>query len=140
MTTPASLEREHTLATAVARYDQLRARDLLASAADHVNDSPAGPAPLSRQDALELLALSETIARKAGYGQQLTVRTARMAGASWAQIGAALGTSKQAAWEAHGRWIDRQSEQHGHRDYEGMDDQEAAAARDLAGKAEEQEL
>jgi hypothetical protein len=136
MTTPASLEREHTLATAVARYDQLCARDLLASAADDVNDGSASPAPLSRQDALELLALSETIARKAGYGQQLTVRTARMAGASWAQIGAALGTSKQAAWEAHGRWIDRQSEQHGHRDYEGMDDQEAAAARDLAGQAE----
>jgi hypothetical protein len=48
------------------------------------------------------------IARKAGYGRQLDVRSARSAGASWAQIGAALRTSKQSAWEAHTRWIDGQ--------------------------------
>ncbi len=30
MTTPASLEQQYTLATAVARYDELRMRDLLA--------------------------------------------------------------------------------------------------------------
>jgi len=36
MTTPAGLDRQHTLATAVARYDQLRMRDLLA---------PSGLAP-----------------------------------------------------------------------------------------------
>ena len=33
MTTPASLERQHTLATAVARFDELRMRDLLAPGA-----------------------------------------------------------------------------------------------------------
>jgi hypothetical protein len=64
--------------------------------------------PLTREEALELLALGEVIARKAGYGRQLTVRTARAAGASWSQIGAALGTTKQSAWETHTRWIDDQ--------------------------------
>jgi hypothetical protein len=84
-------------------------RDLLAPGAD---DLPAEeqpePGPLSRQEALELLALSEAIARNAAYGRQLTVRSARAAGASWTQIGAALGTTKQSAWEAHSRWIDQQ--------------------------------
>jgi len=85
-----------------------------------------------------LLALSEVIARKAGYGRQLTVRSARVAGASWSQIGAALGTSKQSAWEAHSRWIDQQAELHGRIGYKGMDDQQAAAARALAGTADEE--
>ena len=134
MTTPANLERQHTLATAVARYDELRMRDLLTPGAE---DLPAGeqpePGPLSQQEALELLALSELIARKAAYGRQLTVRSARAAGASWTQIGAALGTTKQSAWEAHNRWIDQQA---GHRSPYGhlsMDSQQAAAARALAG-------
>jgi hypothetical protein len=113
-------ERQFTLLTATARYDELRTREALAS--------------LSRDEALELLALSEVIARKAGYGRQLSVRSARSAGASWSQIGAALGTSKQAAWEAHGRWIDDQAEQHRRSGYEGLDDQEAATARALAGQ------
>jgi hypothetical protein len=53
--------------------------------------------------------------------------------ASWSQIGAALGTSKQAAWEAHCRWIDDQAEQHRRRGYEGLADADVAAARTLAG-------
>ena len=134
MTTPASLEHQYTLATAVARYDELRMRDLLAPGAD---DLPAeeqpGPGPLSRQETLELLALSEVIARKAAYGRQLTVRSARAAGASWTQIGAALGTSKQSAWEAHCRWIDQQASHRSPYGHLGMDGQQAAAARALAG-------
>jgi hypothetical protein len=94
----------------------------------------AGAAPLTRDEALELLALSEVIARKASYGRQLTVRSARWAGASWSQIGAALGTTKQAAWEAHSRWIDRQAEQHRRSGYQGLDADDAAAARALAGQ------
>jgi hypothetical protein len=134
--TPASLEREHTLATAVARYDELRTRDLLAPrAAGLVRDDPAGTIPLAKQEALELLALAEVIARKAGYGRQLTVRSARAAGASWSEIGSALGTSKQSAWEAHTRWIGQQAGQHGQIGYAGLDDAEAAAARRLAGDA-----
>ena len=53
-----------------------------------------------------MLALGELIARKAGYGRQLGVRSARRAGASWTDIGRALGSSKQAAWETHNRWLD----------------------------------
>ena len=134
MTTPASLEHQYTLATAVARYDELRMRDLLAPG---VEDLPAedqlGPGPLSRQEALELLALSELIARKAAYGRQLTVRSARAAGASWTQIGAALGTTKQSAWEAHNRWIDQQASHRSAYGHLSMDSQQAAAARALAG-------
>jgi hypothetical protein len=109
MTTPAGLDRQYTLATAVARYDQLRMRDLLAppGLAPDPADDPAA-APLSQQEALELLALSEVIVRKAACGRQLTVRAARAAGASWSQIGAALGTTKQAAWDSHNRWLEDQ--------------------------------
>ena len=92
MVTPEEAERQHTLRTATARFDDLRLRDTL------------GADPLNRDEALELLALGEVIARKASYGRQITVRSARTAGASWTQIGAALGTTKQAAWESHLRW------------------------------------
>jgi hypothetical protein len=106
MWTPDELERQHTLQTAVARYDTLRTRDALASPNDE--GEPVAAPPLSKEETLELLALGELIARKAGYGRQLGVRSARSAGASWSQIGAALGTTKQSAWEAHARWIDEQ--------------------------------
>jgi hypothetical protein len=124
MTTPDALEGRFTLLTAAARYDTLRTRDALADAAR----------PLGRDEALELLALGEVIARKAGYGRQLSVRSARAAGASWAQIGAALGVTKQAAWEAHSRWIADQAEQHRRSGYEGLSESQVAAARSLAGQ------
>lgn len=60
---------------------------------------------LNLDETLEMLALSEVLVRKASYGRQATVRAARAAGASWTQIGTALGTTKQAAWEAHQRWL-----------------------------------
>jgi hypothetical protein len=111
MTTPEDVERQHTLLTATARFDQLRLRDALAPGPAVDGGAPdAGGATLTRQEALELLALGEVIARKAGYGRQLAVRSARAAGASWAQIGAALGTTKQSAWEAHARWLDAQGD------------------------------
>jgi hypothetical protein len=134
MTTPDALDREHTLATAIARYDELRMHDLLTSGgAEPADSGQTALPPLSRHEALELLALSEVIARKAAYGRQLTVRSARAAGASWSQIGAALGTAKQSAWEAHSRWIDQQAAQHGQPGHEGMNPQQAEAARALAG-------
>jgi hypothetical protein len=132
MTTPDALDREHTLATAVARHNELRLRDVLAPGAAESADS-SQPGALSQQEALELLALSEVIARKAAYGRQLTVRSARAAGASWSQIGAALGTARQSAWEAHSRWIDQQAAQHGQQGHEGMSPVQAEAARVLAG-------
>ncbi|WP_422771569.1 hypothetical protein ACN28C_34070 [Plantactinospora sp. WMMC1484] len=114
MTSPDELERRFTLLTASARYDQLRLRESLAPPADEPPQEPLDERddpearPLSREEALELLALSEVIVRKASYGRQLTVRTARAAGASWTQIGAALATSKQSAWETHARWLAEQ--------------------------------
>ncbi|RSM44967.1 hypothetical protein DMB66_51765 [Actinoplanes sp. ATCC 53533] len=128
MTTPDELEQQHTLSTATTRYDELRMRDALAAMAQD-----AGNPALSREETLELLALSEVVIRKAGYGRQAMVRSARSSGASWNQIGAALGTSKQAAWETHNRWIEDQARQHELTGYEGLSPDEASSARGLAG-------
>ncbi|MBT2206678.1 MULTISPECIES: hypothetical protein [Actinomadura] len=125
MITADALEKEVTLPGAAARHDDLWMRDAV------------GESPLRRDEALELLALGEVIARKAVYGRQLAVRSARASGASWSQIGAALGISKQAAWEAHGRWIDDQAEQNRETGYEGLDEDQTAAARALAGDVDD---
>lgn len=117
--TPDSLEAQHTLATAATRYDELRTQEVLASGAVGSSDDRDALAagdlsravPLTAEEALELLALGEVIARKTASGRQLAVRSAREAGASWSQIGAALGVTKQSAWEAHSRWIDQQVSQ-----------------------------
>ncbi|MER5472900.1 hypothetical protein ABZX90_26540 [Streptomyces sp. NPDC002935] len=129
-TTPQSIEAQYTLLTAVARLDELRVRDSLAGAG---SDAEA----LDRAGLLELLALSEVVARKAAYGRQLTVRAARESGASWSQIGAALGTSKQAAWEAHTRWIDAQAAVYGEPGRLGFDEEDVARARAVAGEPDE---
>jgi hypothetical protein len=128
MTTPESIEPQYTLLTAVSRLDELRVREVMGG-------SGATDAP-DRAELLELLALSEVVARKASYGRQLTVRAAREAGASWSQIGAALGTSKQAAWEAHTRWIDGQAAAHGKPGQMGFDAADVAEARAVAGEPE----
>ena len=131
MATPDVTSAHPTLLSAAARFDQLSMRDALASMAEE--DAPGSSHPLTMQEALELLALGEVIARKAAYGRQLTVRSARAAGASWSQIGAGLGISKQAAWEAHSQWIEDQAEQHRRDGYGGMDVDMADTARTLAG-------
>jgi hypothetical protein len=130
MTTPQNIEPQHTLRTAVARLDELRTRESLAGFG---SDAEA----LDRAGLLELLALSEVVARKAAYGRQLTVRAAREAGASWTEIGAALGMTKQAAWEAHTRWIDAQAEVFGKPGRMGFDEEDVAEARALAGEPDE---
>jgi hypothetical protein len=138
MVGPDELDTELTLRTAVARYERLRTLEFMAD-----DDSPddesalsAAGGGLTQGQALELLALSEVIARKAGYGRQLTVRAARRAGASWSAIGQALGTTKQAAWEAHTRWIDDQARQHEATGHSGLDELQVARARRLAGRPE----
>lgn len=137
MPTADELETRHTLLTAVTHYDDLRMRDTLAATAarmnlDHPERTIEAPA-LGKDDALQLLALGEAIIRKARYGRQLAVRSARAAGASWSQIGEALGMSKQAAWEAHSRWIDALAAAHRHREDEGPDDARGKDARRLTG-------
>nr|WP_296065905.1 hypothetical protein [uncultured Actinoplanes sp.] len=130
---PDELERQHTLSTATTRYDELRMRDALAAMSGTPDSRTPPETPLTRDEALEMIALSEVVIRKAGYGRQAMVRTARAAGASWTQIGAALGSSKQAAWEAHNRWIEEQVRQHERTGYEGFDVEQADQARGLAG-------
>jgi hypothetical protein len=135
MTNPQELAAQHTLRTAVTRYDDLRTRDALADR----TDDDSGVAPLSQSEVLEMLALSQVIASKAGYGQQLAVRSAREAGASWSAIGRALEVSKQSAWEAHARWIEDQAAQHRDSDHAGLDDLAVARARRLAGRPDERD-
>jgi hypothetical protein len=129
MASPDELESTHTLSTATTRYDDLRMRDALAAMGDD-----GGAPPLSREESLELLALSEVVVRKAGYGRQAMVRSARSAGASWTQIGTALGTTKQAAWEAHNRWLEEQARQHARTGYQGLDPEQVDEARRQAGQ------
>jgi hypothetical protein len=133
MTSPEDVERQHTLRTAVERYEELRAREILADSADGNAPDVAEAERLPAAEVLELLALSEVIARKAGYGQQLAVRTARAAGASWAAIARAVGVSKQAAWEEHTRWIDAQAQQSGRPGHTGLDPGEIDRLRRSAG-------
>jgi hypothetical protein len=129
MTLLDDLEHRTTLTAAVARYESLRRRDSQVEFSDADEHAVA----LTRGEMLELLALGEIIARKASYGRQLVVGQAREAGASWAQIGQALGVTRQSAWEAHTRWIDAQAAQHQVNDYEGLDDEAADEARRRAG-------
>ncbi|TYP86801.1 hypothetical protein [Blastococcus xanthinilyticus] len=131
MTDLSELERRYTLAAAVARLEELRTREAVADPEQPGQDALP---TLRREESLELLALQELVARKAGYGRQLTVRTARAAGASWAEIGEALGTTRQAAWEAHQRWIDGQAAQFGAVGQIGFDPADTDAARALAGE------
>ena len=129
MTDVEQWERELTLTGAVARFEELRLREALADP----DSSAAGAGGPTRAELLEALALGEAIRRKAAYGRQLTVRAARAAGASWAEIGRALGISRQSAWELHQRWIDGQAAGHGRTGEIGFDPDEARAARALAG-------
>ncbi len=122
MTSPADLESRHTLRTAVARYEELRTRDSLADP-----DDPAGPRPLSREEALELLALGEVIARKARDSQLIGIRAALRGGAGWDDVAAALDIAPEEAWTAYHRLIERQERTRA------LDPDDAASARDLAG-------
>ena len=135
MAGPDELDTQLTLRTAVARYEHLRTLESVTD--DAMGDGHSEAGDLSEGQALELLALSEVIARKAAYGRQLTIRSARRAGASWSAIGKALGTSKQAAWEAHTRWIDDQAQQHQATGHSGLDELQVARARRLAGRPED---
>ena len=137
MVSPDALDTQLTLRTAVARFDELRTRHSLAESTDLGDEPGMGEPALSKTEVLEMLALGEVIARKAGYGRQLGVRSARTAGASWSEIGQALSTSKQSAWESHTRWIDQQAAHHRDDVHEGFTDVEAHRARAEAGSPDQ---
>ena len=140
--TPEVLEREFSLLTAVTRLDFLSRRDNVV--VDQPNDSDDDDddwmrikdvtTTLDAEEALELLALGEVVARKAHENRQLGIRAALRGGADWARIGHALGISARAAWERHVGWLNDQAAARRAGDEDALDDGEIAQARELAGR------
>jgi hypothetical protein len=95
---------------------------------EHVNDEKFPP--LSMAEHVEMLALGERIARY--YRHPAQVDKALRAGASWAQIAAATGTTEDSARAAYREWADGQHRLHAG-GYGGLDDGEYAAAIKAAG-------
>ena len=95
---------------------------------EHVNDEKFPP--LTVDERLEMLALGERIARY--YRHPSQVDKAVRAGASWAQIAAATGTTEDAARAAYREWADGQHRLHADTGI-GLDDAEYAAAIKAAG-------
>jgi hypothetical protein len=128
--TPEALEAEFSLTTAATRLDFLSRRDSgdtsLNTVQDHDEDDwssiRATDTSLDTYEALELLALGEIIFRKAHDSQLIGIRAALRGGAGWDQIGAAMGTTPDAAYDAFQEAISQQ-----------LDDDAAASARRLAG-------
>jgi hypothetical protein len=129
--TPEALEAEFSLPTAATRLDFLSRRDNGNTALNTVRDRAEDDWARSLKDidtsldtyeALELLALGEVVARKAHDSQLIGIRAALRGGAGWDQIGSALGTTPDAAYDAFQDAIARQ-----------LDADAAAAARELAG-------
>ena len=141
-TTPDALEREFSLVTAVTRLDFLSRRDNVVI--DEANDSADDDddwlkikdvtTTLDVEEALEVLALGEVVARKAHEHRHLGVRAALRGGADWVQIGHAMGVSPRAAWERHTRWLDEQAAARQRGDADALDAEELAEARSLAGR------
>jgi hypothetical protein len=129
--TPEALEAEFSLPTAATRLDFLSRRDDGATTLNTVQDTDDdswaaslkdAPMQLDVAESLELLALGEVVARKAHDSRLIGIRAALRGGASWEQIGAALGTSPQAAYDIYVGSLSRQ-----------LDNDAAASARELAG-------
>jgi hypothetical protein len=128
--TPEALEREFSLPTAATRLDFLSRRDngdtALNTVARDDEDSwlslAAAETSLDVQEALELLALGEVVARKAHDSRLIGVRAALRGGADWEQIAAALGGTPQEAWDDFAASVGQE-----------LDSDAAATARDMAG-------
>jgi len=138
---PEVLEQEFSLLTAVTRLDFLSRRDNVVL--DEPNDSADDDddwmrikdvtTALDVDEALELLALGEVVARKAHEHRHLGIRAALRGGAGWPQIGRALGTSAGEAWEQHTAWLDEQETARAAGDPAALDRDSIAAARELTG-------
>jgi hypothetical protein len=128
--TPEALEPEFTLTTAATRLDFLSRRDSGDTALNVVRDD--GPddwasiknidTSLDSYEALEMLALGEVLSRKARNYELIGIRAALRGGASWEEIAEALGVPADYAWDSFNDAI-----------AERLDDDAAAAARELAG-------
>ena len=141
-TTPEVLQSEFSLMTAVTRLDFLSRRDNVV--VDQPNDSADDDddwmrikdvtTTLDVDEALELLALGEVVARKAHEHRQLGIRAALRGGAGWDDIARAMSTSPRAAWERHTTWLDEQAAARGAGDTDALDADELQLARRLAGR------
>ena len=141
-TTPEVLESEFSLLTAVTRLDFLSRRDNIA--VDQPNDGADDDddwmrikdvtTTLDVDEALELLALGEVVARKAHEHRQLGIRAALRGGADWRRIGRALSISPRTAWELHTRWLDAQAKARRAGDPNALDEESLSEARRLAGR------
>ena len=129
--TPEGLEAEFSLSTAATRLDFLSRRDTGNTALNTVQDTDeddhwgslrAIDTSLDPHEALELLALGEVVARKAHDSQLIGIRAALRGGADWGEIGTALGTTPDQAYDAFQEAVTRQ-----------LDADDAATARELAG-------
>jgi len=141
--TPEVMEREFSLMTAVTRLDFLSRRDNVV--VDAPNDSAdddddwasfkAGTnTQLDAEEALELLALGEVVARKAHDNRQLGITAALRGGADWPQIARALAVTPRAAWEQHVSWLDAQAAARRSADPGALTPDEVAVARTRAGR------
>jgi len=140
-TTPEVLASEFSLLTAVTRLDFLSRRDNVV--VDEPNDSTDDDdwmrikdvtTSLDVDEALELLALGEVVARKAHEHRQLGIRAALRGGADWDQIARALSTSPRTAWVGHLSWLDQQAAARRAGDADALDEEAVAASRQLAGR------
>ena len=129
--TPEALEAEFSLPTAATRLDFLSRRDSGSTDLNTVRDSGDDDwatalkdvdTSLDTYEALELLALGEVVARKAHDSQLIGIRAALRGGADWDQIGTALGTTPDVAYDMFQDSIARQ-----------LDHDAAHRARELAG-------
>lgn len=133
--TPEALEQEFSLTTAVTRLDFLSRRDSGATTLNTVQDVDAddwtsfkaATTSLDVPESLELLALTEVVARKARDSQLTGFRAALRGGASWEQIAAALDVRPEEAWTRYHQLIERQERSRV------LDADAAEAARELAG-------
>ncbi|MPQ96612.1 hypothetical protein GB931_01475 [Modestobacter sp. I12A-02628] len=111
--TPEELDEELTLVSAATRFDYLRRRN---EAATPVPDAPSSDdfwsafpdVTFDEDEALELLALGEVIARKAADGRQVAVEAALQAGASWDDVATALDLPVVEVMTEHGEWLSGQ--------------------------------
>ena len=130
--TPEALEDEFSLTTAATRLDFLSRRDDGGAVRTAVPDADPDDwssirnmgTSLDAQEALELLALGELIARRAHGSRLVGIRAALREGAGWDEIAAALDVAPQQAWDDFTRAIDADG---------AMTAEAAAAARGLAG-------
>ncbi len=129
--TPEGLEQEFSLPTAATRLDFLSRRDNGETALNtvaEVDDDDWSPirdtaTSLDVHESLELLALGEVVARKAHGSRLIGMRAALRGGAGWDEIGAALGMTPAAAWDAYHAAIESAP----------LDRKAAKAAEQLAG-------